>query len=345
VSGQQLGAGPAMIGAGPAKTGAQEVRRSALRQWGGYLARRAAGMVVVLAVVLVLTFMIVRWVPGDPVRLMLGINATSQQVEQVRGELGLDRPLVAQFGTFITNLFHGDLGVSFVNQQPITQMIGERLPLTAELAVGGLLVVLILGFPCGIIGGVLQHSGKSRPVTSVFTAATSVIGALPEYIAGTLLIYAFALTLKWFPVQGASGFHGMLLPALAVGIAPAAVLARLVRNETVSVLSQEYILTAQSKRLSGRRLILRHVLPNVVTSSLTLGGLLLVALLGGTVITENVFNISGLGTQIVQSILRSDYPSIQGIILVLALLAVIINLAVDIVLGILDPRVLVRKSV
>lgn len=312
--------------------------------WLGYLSRRLAGVLAVVVVIVLLTFMMVRWVPGDPARLILGLNATPAQVSRVRGELGLDQPFWQQFGHYVSGLLHWDLGRSFVNQQPVTEMLGQRLPLTAQLAVSALLLVLVLGFLLGITAGVQDYSGRGRWFTSPFTAVTSLVGALPEYITGTFLVFVFALSLQWLPVQGGAGFTSMLLPALAVGLPPSAVLARLVRNETLSVLSQEYMTTATSKRLSRGRLLLRHVVPNVVTSTLTLGGLLLVALLGGTVITENVFNISGLGTAVVQAILRSDYPTVQGIILVLGLIAVVINLVVDVILGLLDPRVLVRRA-
>jgi peptide/nickel transport system permease protein len=315
------------------------------RLWLGYLARRLGGVVAVLVVIVLLTFMIVRWVPGDPARLIVGFNASPAQVQQVRVQLGLTEPFWQQFGHYVSGLVHGDLGVSFVTSQPVTEMLAQRLPLTAQLAVSALIIVLVVGFLLGVTAGVLDHRGRGRAYTAPFTAVTSLVGALPEYITGTLLVYLFALTLHWLPVQGGPSFTAMLMPALAVGLPPAAVLARLVRNETVSVLSQEYITTATSKRLSAARLLVRHVLPNVVTSTLTLSGLLLVALLGGTVITENVFNISGVGTEVVQAILRSDYPSVQGIILTLGILAVLINLAVDITLGLLDPRVLSRRTV
>lgn len=318
--------------------------RGAAALWGRYLGRRLIGAVGVILVIVLLTFMIVRWVPGDPARLIVGMNAGPQQLQQIRTQLGLDQPFWTQFGHYISGLFSGNLGNSFVDQQPVSQMLGQRLPLTAQLAVSGLVIVLVLGFVLGITAGVLERGGRGRLYTSPFTAVTSLVGAMPEYITGTLLVYLFALSLQWLPVQGGPSFTGMLLPAFAVGLPPAAVLARLVRNETLAVLSQEYITMATSKRLSRPRLLFRHVLPNVVTSTLTLGGLLLVALLGGTVITENVFNISGLGTEIVQAILRSDYPSVQGVILVLGVIAVVINLVVDVTLGLLDPRVLTRRA-
>lgn len=319
-------------------------RHRAAALWAGYLGRRLVGVVAVLVAIVLLTFLIVRFVPGDPARLVVGLNATPDQVAAVRAQLGLDDPFFSQLGSYVSGLLTGDLGQSFVNGQPVSETIGQRLPLTAQLAVSALAIVLVVGFLLGITAGVLDHTGSGRWFTSPFTAVTSLVGALPEYITGTLLVYVFALSLRWFPVQGGPGFDSMFLPALAVGLPPAAVLARLVRNETLAVLNQEYMTTATSKRLSRARLLVRHVLPNVVTSTLTLGGLLLVALLGGTVITENVFNISGVGTAVVQAILRSDYPTVQGVILVLGLIAVVINLAVDITLGLLDPRVLARRA-
>lgn len=312
-------------------------------KWLRYLRGRFIGVLAVLASLLVLTFMIVHWVPGDPARNIVGITASPAAVQQVREQLGLNDPLVVQFASYVTNLVHGDLGTSFVDQQPVTAMLAQRLPLTAKLAVYALVIVFVVGFTLGIAAGVLQRNKRGRGATAAFTAGSSLTGAMPEYISGTLLVYVFALTLNWLPVQGGQGFVSMVMPSIAVALAPTAVLARLVRNETVSVLSQEYFMTATSKRLPWPRLLLRHLLPNVVTSTLTLGGLLLVALLGGTVITENVFNIPGLGTEIVRAILQSNYPAVQGIILVLGVIAVLITLAVDIVLGLLDPRVLTRE--
>lgn len=315
-----------------------------LSMWVRYLGRRLLGILAVIVVIVMLTFMMVRWVPGDPARLIGGINATADQVAGIRDRLGLTRPLLDQFGHFVAGLFRGDLGSSFVNNQPVTDMLRQRLPLTAELAVSGLLIVLVIGFPLGIAAGNLQRQGRGKAYTGPFTVGSSLLGALPEYITGTLLIYVFSLTLHLLPVQGGDGFRSMILPAISVGLAPTAVFARLVRNETLAVLAQDYMTTAASKRISRIRLLLRHVLPNVVTSTLTLGGLLLVALLGGTVITENVFNISGVGTEVVAAILQSDYPSVQGIILLLGVIAVLINLAVDIALGVLDPRVLNQRT-
>jgi peptide/nickel transport system permease protein len=315
------------------------VGRMAGSPWAGYLARRLGGVAAVFAFVVFLTFMIVRLVPGDPARQIVGPSATRAEVDQVREQMGLTKPFWRQFADYIANLAHGDLGTSFSTHQPVSSMLLQRLPITAELATGALVGVLAVAIPLGIAIGVAQQRGRARAATSAFGVGAAVLGAMPEYIAGTLLVYLFALSLHWLPVQGGPGPTAILLPILSVAAAPTAVLSRLVRNETATVLSQDYITTAMSKRLSNVRLLLRHVAPNVVTSTLTLGGLLLVALLGGTVVTENVFNMAGLGSEIVRAIVRRDYPEVQGIILVLGLIAVLINLIVDVALGLLDPRV------
>lgn len=312
--------------------------------WPRYLLSRLAGVVVLAVILIVVTFLIVHLVPGDPARNVLGINASAAQVQQVSRQLGLTEPLVTQFGHYVSNLLSGNLGTSYVTSQPVDVMISQRLPVTGELAGLALAVVILAGFPLGIVIGSLRRSGRVRWAGSAFTAGASLGGALPEYITGTVLIFVFALTLHLLPVQGGTSLRQIIMPVIAIAFAPTAIFARLVRNETATVLGQEYITTAISKRLPTWRLYLTHVLPNVVTSTLTLGGLLLVALLGGTVVTENVFNIPGLGTEIVQAILQNDYPAIQGIILVLGGLAIVITLVVDVALGVLDPRTLVARG-
>ncbi|SDJ04286.1 peptide/nickel transport system permease protein [Actinokineospora alba] len=308
--------------------------------WLHYLAVRARGLVVVLVAITILTFLVVRLVPGDPARLILGPTASAEDVKRVREQLGLTDSLPQQFWSYVTGILHGDLGTSFTNSQPVSTLLSQRFPLTVELACAGLLVVILLGFPLGLAAGLLGRDGRGAWRSGVFSAITSVVGALPEYITGTLLILIFPLTLGYLPVQGGSGPDEILLPALAVGLGPAAVLARLVRNETRAVLNQEYMMTAASKRISTWRTVSRHILPNVITSTLTLGGVLLIALIGGTVITENVFNMAGLGNALVRAVQSNDYPVVQGILLLLGLVAVLINVAVDVVLGVLDPRVL-----
>jgi peptide/nickel transport system permease protein len=326
-------------------TGPSRASRDTLSQWTSYLLGRLGGLLGIVVALLAITFLLVQFVPGDPARNIVGVTATQDQVELVRERLGLNEPFSVQAWSYVTNLVQGNLGNSFVNQQPIVDLIAERLPITAVVAFGGLLVVLLIGFPLGIAVAFAERRGGSRLASGSYNVGAGLAGALPEYITGTVLVIVFALTLGWLPAQGGVGLEGFILPAIAVGLAPAAAISRVVRGETRAILGQEYIATARSKRISTGRLLIGHVLPNVATSALTLGGIILVALLGGTVIVENVFNIPGLGTQIVQSILSSDYPAIQGIILTLGILAALVGLAIDILLGVLDPRVLKKGQV
>ncbi|MCW2634592.1 MAG: peptide transport permease [Blastococcus sp.] len=306
--------------------------------WSAFLLRRLGGVAVLVAVLVLMTFLIVRLVPGDPARNLVGLTASTEQLQAVRSQLGLEDSLGQQLVNYVGNLVSGGLGDSFVTSQPVSRLLGERLPVTAELAGLALAIVIVVGFPAGMGMAAWQHKRRVRWGDSAFTTVTSLGGAMPEYVTGTVLIYLFALKFDLLPAQGGAAPSEIILPALSVAFAPMAIFARLVRNETSAVLGKEYITTAVSKRLPSWRLYLTHVLPNVVTSTLTLGGLLLVALLGGTVITENVFNVPGIGTAVVNAILQSDYPVIQGIILVLGLLAIAITFAVDIVLGLVDPR-------
>ena len=331
----------------PAHAGGSDARRAsrdATALWLRYLLGRLGGLVGIVVALLAITFLLIQFVPGDPARNIVGVTATQEQVDMVSDRLGLNDPFLTQAWNYVSGFVRGDLGNSFVNQQPIVELIAQRLPITATVALGGLMVVLLIGFPAGVAVAFAERRGGRKALSGTYNVAAGLAGALPEYITGTVLVIVFALSLGWLPARGGVGLEGFILPCIAVGLAPAAAISRVVRGETRAVLGQEYILTARSKRISNGRLLVGHVLPNVATSALTLGGIILVALLGGTVIVENVFNIPGLGTQIVQSILSSDYPAIQGIILTLGLLAALVNLAIDILLGILDPRVLTTKG-
>ncbi|MCZ4522301.1 ABC transporter permease [Rhodococcus ruber] len=305
-----------------------------------FIGRRVVGLGAVALALVALTFVIVQLVPGDPARNIAGLSASPQQIAIVRDRLGLNDQVLLQAWHYLSGLVSGNWGASFVNDQSVLSLIAQRLPFTLSVAAGGLLFVLLLAFPAGMAMAVRETRNSGSSTSGAFNAVTGVLGAVPEYVTGTILVTVFAVQLQWVPVQGGQSVSGYLLPCIAVGLAPGAAFARIVRNETRSVLSQEYIATARSKRISTSRLLVFHALPNVATSTLTMGGILLVALLGGTVIVENLFTIPGLGTQIVQAILASDYPMIQGIILTLGLVAVVMNLLIDIVLAVLDPRVM-----
>lgn len=324
---------------GVSTAGPDRIRRGAASRWTRYLLGRVAGLAGVACGLVLLTFLLVQLVPGDPALNIVGISASPRVLREVRVQLGLNESVTAQFWRYLSGLAHGNLGTSFSTHVPVSVLIEQRLPHTAGLALGGLLIVIFVGFPVGIVVAMLERQRPHRSASGIYTVAAGVIGSVPEYITATMLIIVFVLELGWLPVQG-SGLEGMILPSLAIGVAPAAVMSRMVRNQTRTILGQDYMTTARSKRLSTMRLVTGHVLPNLASSMLTTGGIVLVALLGATVIVENVFNIPGLGTQIVQAILASDYPTIQGTLLTLGLLAALVNLGIDILLGVLDPRVL-----
>lgn len=328
----------------PATAAVAAHRRVMIGLWARYLMARLGVMIAIIATIAIMAFLVVRLVPGDPAVMILGLQAAPEQVATVRTQLGLDLPWFVQLGNSLASLVTFDLGTSFRTGLPVSLVISQRLPVTAMLTVGGILVVLLIGLPLGLLAGMVSARSKRGGEGAWFSAATSLLGSIPEYIMGTVLILVLGIWLRVLPVQGGGSFLGYLMPSLAVGLAGAAVMARIVRNETVAVMSKEYLLAARSKRLPWHRTLLVHVLPNVVTSSLTLAGLLIISLLGGAVITENVFNLPGLGTEIVGAIVKNDYPVIQGIILVLGVLAAGVMFLIDVLLGILDPRLLQKRG-
>lgn len=312
--------------------------------WVRYVLGRLAGIVLVLAALVVGTFAIVQLMPGDPAVVAAGQNADPAQVELVRHDLGLDQSLVGQFADYASGLLSGDLGNSFRTGEPVTDVIAQRLPYTAELALFAVTVVLLVAVPVGMAVAVACRGGRRRGLDQAFTVVTALLGATPEYVLGTLLVLTFAIQFAWLPAAGAATTSALVLPVIAVALSPACTLARIVRRETNIVLGQDYLRTARGRRLPRRRLYLRHALPNLLTSTLTLGGLLLAGLLGGTVIAESVFAWPGLGSRVVEAIVQRDYPVIQGVVLVLGILACLVNLVVDLLLAVLDPRTLTGKA-
>ncbi|MFE2050944.1 ABC transporter permease [Streptomyces sp. NPDC059459] len=315
-------------------------RSTPLGPWGTFLVRRLAGLTVVAVTLVAGTFLMVQLIPGDPARVVAGADATPADVERARHELGLDRPLVVQFGTYASGLLRGDLGASFQTKEPVAGIIGGRLPFTAEIALFSVLVVLLLAVPIGLA----VAARGSRRTDGAFTFVTGTVGATPEYIIGTLLVLGFAIRLGWLPAAGAETVSSMVLPVAALVLPATCVMARIVRREAAHVLAQDYMRTARGRRLPPLRLYTRHALPNLLTATLTLGGLILAGLLGGTVVVESVFAWPGIGQRVIEALLVRDYPVIQGCVLVLGLLAALLNLLVDVVLASLDPRVLAGKG-
>jgi peptide/nickel transport system permease protein len=310
----------------------------------GAAVRRLAAMLIAAVVVLVASFLLVHLIPGDPATQIAGYYATPEVRAEINRQLGLNRPLLHQFVDYVNDVVHLRFGTSFTQHQPVTTLIGSRLAKTLELAFASFALTMLIGVPVGLVVGALTREGRRRHLDHAFTATTSLVHSIPDYLIATFLVFAFAVTWSLFPVAGADGPLSLVLPAVAVAAVPATVIARLTRVETLRVLDLDYVRTARAKRLSSFRIYLVHILPNVLTGTLTLGGLVLTGLIGGTVVVENVFAWPGLGTAIVRAITDRDFPMIQAIILFLGLIVVVVNAAVDLLLILLDPRSSLREA-
>lgn len=308
-----------------------------------FLLLRVIGLAGTLFALLIAAFMLVHLIPGDPARRIAGLNASPQYVMEIHARLGLDRPLIEQFASYVNGVVHLDFGESFVTGEPVVQVLAQRLRYTGVLAASGLIIMITLGVPFGLLAAALAYGHRHPKGELISTAAAAVGGAIPEILAATVLAAVFGVWLRLLPVAGAQGWTSVILPALAISVRPAALLARVVRVETLNVLSQDYIRTARSKRLPARALYLRHVLPNVLTPVLTLSGVLFSSLLGGAIIVENVFAWPGLGVLLSSSVLVGDYPVIQGTVLVLGVAVVAVNTIVDSILRVVDPRSLLAR--
>jgi peptide/nickel transport system permease protein len=306
------------------------------------LRRAASNLASVLAALMLACFLLVHLVPGDPALRVAGLDATPEDVANVRHTLGLDLPLSQQFVNYVTGIARLDFGKSFVTREPVAQVIADRLPKTLELAITAMLLVIGASLPLGMVAAALTRDDRNRAFDVAFTAATSTMSALPNFLSATFLAFLFAVWLRWLPAAGATQWSSVILPAVAVGLRPLAELARIVRVEMLNALAQDYVRTARGKRLPRWLIYLRHVLPNVLTGALTLGGLLFAGLIAGTVVVENVFAWPGLGTALVQGILARDYPVVQGITLLLGFAVVTVNTSVDAALTLLDPRAVKR---
>jgi len=312
--------------------------------WLRFAARRGGQLLVSLWVLVTASFLMIHLIPGDPVRRALGPTAPASLVAARRESLGLDDPLLLQYLHYLRGVFTGDLGTSLSTQLPVSQIVAQRLPATVQMAVLAFVVALGLAVPIGVVMGVLTRGGRRRGGELVFSSTSVVLGAIPEFLLGVGLVYFFGVQLGWFPVAGRSGASSYVLPVLSLALGPAAALARIMRVEMLTVLQTDYVRTARAKRLPAPRIYLRHALPNALTSTITLGGLLISALIAGTVLVENVFAWPGLGSTITQSILGKDYPVVQGIVLVYGTAVLVVNLVVDVALALLDPRSAIRES-
>lgn len=312
--------------------------------WTRFAARRFGRLLVSVWVLVTAAFGMIHLIPGDPVRAALGPTATQELVDARRAALGLDQPLWQQYVDYLRGLFTGDLGVSMNSGLPVTDILGDRLPPTLELAVLAFALAVLVSVPLGLGFAVLTRGGRRRPLELGFTSTSVVLAAIPEFLLAVALVWIFSVNLGWAPVAGRDGPASYVLPVVALALAPAAILSRIVRVETLTVLRADYVRTARAKRLPARTVYFRHALPNALTAAITLGGLLLGALVAGTVLVENVFAWPGLGSTIVSSILAKDYPVVQGVVLVYGFGVLVVNLLVDVALAVLDPRSTIRED-
>jgi peptide/nickel transport system permease protein len=288
-----------------------------------------------LWLVLTLVFLLIHIVPGDPVEQMLGDGAAPGQVAELRHTLGLDQPLLVQYGHYLWQIAHADLGNSLKFQAPVRRVIFERYPATLQLAFLALLVCAAIAIPMGVLAAHRRGSATDRAV-SVFT----LFGlAIPNFALGPLLIAMFSIQLGWLPVSGRGGALNYILPAATLGAALAAILTRMVRGAMLEELSSDYVRTARAKGLSTSAVLVRHALRNALIPIITILGLQFGTLLAGTIVTETIFSWPGIGRLTVQAISARDYPLLQGCILVIALSYVLVNLLTDVLYSFVDPRV------
>ncbi|MEV5897533.1 ABC transporter permease [Nonomuraea fuscirosea] len=339
-----MSAGHEVAGTRPAKDGTEPPAREGARRragagrWVVFAGRRLVRLVLSLLVLLAATFIMVHLIPGDPVQTALGDQATPQMVAQRRHELGLDLPLPEQFWRYVTGVVTGDFGRSIVTEAPVADLLTTRFPNTLRLAGPAFLLVVLIAMPIGLLTAVRTRGGRGRHVRGWFVNVTGLLNSIPDYVLATVLSLVFVVMIKAFPAAGDEGLSSYVLPVLALVAGPAASLSRIVRVEALKVLDAEYVRAAKARRLPTGLRYWRYVLPNMMTASLTYGTMILAGLIAGTVLVENVFGWPGVGTVISQAVIQKDYPLIQGILLVLGAAVLLLNMVVDVVLGVLDPR-------
>lgn len=292
-------------------------------------------MVPVLIGLVVAVFFILRLIPGNPVKMALGFNASSQAVALMTRQLGLNRPLVVQLASYLWNLVHGNLGLSLQSGESVTLLLAQRFPATLELAGAGMALAVVLGASLGVVAALFIGTWVDRAVMVAATIGLSI----PVFWLGLVLVMVFSLLLHWFPVFGYGGISHLVLPAVSLGLVASAVNARLVRASMAEVLGSDYVRTAHAKGAGRARVVLRHALRNALIPSITIMGLQVGSLLGGAVILEQLFGWPGLGSLLIAAVNSRDYTLVQGGVLYIALIFLVVNLAVDLLYSVIDPRV------
>jgi peptide/nickel transport system permease protein len=299
-----------------------------------YIVRRLVWTIVVLWAIVTLTFCVTLLSPVDPVRSYVGLRATPEEYQRVRQQFGLDQPPYVQYVRYIELLLQGNLGTSFINQQPVLDNLAQRLPYTALLAVAGEFVQLAIGIPLGLLAALRRRSAVDRGI--LFGSLAGVI--TPTFVLGFVLLYVFSFILGWFPLGGSASLPALVLPALALGLPGAAWYVRMLRSETLNILSSDYVRLARAKGLPERIVISRHILRNALAPIVTMVGLDFGVFFGGVLIVEKVFAWPGIGQQAWLAINQNDQPLVIGTVLCAAFFVTIFNLLADIANAIIDPR-------
>ncbi len=302
-----------------------------------FIVKRIILAIPTLIAVSFLVFMIARLAPSSPVEIILGEKATKENVARLEKEYGLDKPLLVQYVNYVWGIVaHGDFGKSFSRGgQPVSEMIRQDFPVTAQLAISAFILAFFIGIPVGILAALFHNSWFDRLCMAGVVALVSV----PSFVIGPLMVIYFAVRLRWLPVSGWDSPAYTILPTIALGSRSAAILARFMRSSLLDVLKQDYIRTAMAKGLSKGRTIWRHALKNSILPVLTILGTSFGGLLTGSFVVETIFQVPGIGYESINSISKRDYPVIQGMALLVAIIFILANLGVDILYGVVDPRV------
>lgn len=300
-----------------------------------YVVKRLLALIPVVIGVTFLVFMIMQLAPGDAAKLILGESATAEQVEELREEMGLNDPAIVQYGRYMVNFVQGDLGTSYSTKRPVAEEVFSRFPYTFNLSIVAGVVSIILAIPLGILAAVKQNT-----LFDNVSMIISLIGvSMPIFWLALLLVLCFSLKLGWFPVQGAESWKSYVLPAISLGFMNMAAIARTTRSSMLETIRQDYIRTARAKGVSRREVIVRHAFKNALIPTITVCGIQLGQLLGGSVLTETVFAWPGIGRLLVQSINARDVPMVLGCIIVMTVCFSVVNLLIDLLYGFVDPRI------
>jgi peptide/nickel transport system permease protein len=312
----------------------------------GYFLRRVLSVIPVMLVVATVAFVLIHLAPGDPASIIAGPDATADDVERLRGQLGLDQPLPVQLVRWYGRLLQGDLGTSIFLRRPVVEAVVDRLEPTLLLTAWATLIAVLIGVPAGVVSARYHNSAADQSLMALALVGLSI----PNFLLGLLMVLVFGVWLGWLPVAGyvplESGLwpnlRSLIMPAVALGLVQSALIARLTRSSMLDVLREQYILSGRAKGLSERVVVYKHALKNAMIPTLTVVGITFAILIGGAVVIETVFNIPGVGRLIISAVLRRDYPVVQGVVLLIALAYTLVNLAVDLVYLAVDPRIRYR---